>query len=112
VLILPPGHARELRIRRRLSVRERWLIGGVLGTLAALVVALAISLGSAGSKSGHGCIYLTLAANAQTGAEEVYHCGGAARSTCDTALRPGAFPRPAALEVARECRKAGLPVGH
>src|SRR5438045_9366759 len=56
VLILPPGHA----IGRSLSRRERWMVGGVLGVVAALAVALVISLLSAGPSSGHGCIYATI----------------------------------------------------
>src|SRR5205823_5627584 len=36
VLILPPGHAQAVRLRRRLTTRERRLIAGMLAALAAL----------------------------------------------------------------------------
>jgi hypothetical protein len=87
------------------------MIGGVLAVVAALAVALLVSLSTGGRASGHGCIYLTLPANAMTGGTEVYQCGATARSTCASALAPGAFTAQAARQVAAECRKAGLPVG-
>jgi uncharacterized oligopeptide transporter (OPT) family protein len=111
VLILPPGHAQAVGARRPLSVREKRMIGGVVATVAAVIVALVISLSSSSPTSGHGCIYLTLAANAMTGGEEIYQCGAQARSTCATAQAPGAFTADAAHEVAAACRRAGLPVG-
>ena len=105
VLILPPGP----RVAGRLSRRERWLVGGVLGVVAALAVVLVISLVSAGPSSGHGCIYATIPG--VVGAEQVHQCGGTARETCQTVNRPGAYARQAAQTIAAECRKAGLPVG-
>jgi hypothetical protein len=87
------------------------MIGGVLAAVAALVVALVVALSTGGRTSGHGCIYLTLPANAMTGGQEIYECGVTARSTCTTALAPGAFTPLAARAVAAECRKAGVPVG-
>jgi hypothetical protein len=109
VLILPPGHADSLTRRLPLARRERWMIGGVLGVIAALAVALVISLTSGGPSSSHGCIYATIPA--ATGAQQVSECGGAARQTCRTVYAPGAFTAQAAGSVAAECRKAGLPVG-
>jgi hypothetical protein len=108
-MVLPPNHAQLAAARPRVSRRERWMIGAVLGIVAALVVALVISLATAGPSSSHGCIYVTIPAD--TGAQEINLCGAKARSTCASALRPGAFTRQAAPVVARECRKAGLPVG-
>jgi hypothetical protein len=109
VLILPPGHAETVRIGRRLSTREKRLLGGVLGTVVALVVVLVIALSSSGQSSAHGCIYLTIPA--ATGAQQISECGAAARETCASARTHGAFTRQAAGAVAGECRKAGLPVG-
>lgn len=108
MLILPPGHAQELRLRRRASPRERWMIGGVLATLAALALALAISLASSGPSSGHGCIHATIPG--AVGAEQVNECGATARSTCSSVNEPGAYTPNAARAIAAECRKAGLPV--
>ena len=110
MLILPPGHAETLRRPRwPTSTREKWMIGGVLGVVAALVVVLVISFTSSGPSSKSGCIYATLPA--ATGAQQVHECGAAARSTCASANTPGAFTPQAAQTIAAECRKAGLPVG-
>ena len=94
---------------RRLSGRERWMVGGVLGVVAALAIALVISFVTAGPSSGHGCIYATIPG--AVGAEQVHECGATARQTCRTVDTPGAFTAQAAATVAAACRKAGLPVG-
>lgn len=108
MLILPPGHAQDVTLKRHLSPRERWLVRGVLGVVAALAVALVISLATAGKSSSHGCIYLTIPA--ATGAQEVYQCGEAARSTCESTSTPGAFSPQAASAILAECHKAHVPV--
>jgi hypothetical protein len=108
VLILPPGHAESIRVARELSRREKRLVAGVLGVVALLAVALVVSLTTGGHTSGHGCIYVTIPA--ATGAEEIYRCGAAARSTCASVGTPGAFAPEAARSITTECRKAGLPL--
>jgi len=85
------------------------MIAGVLVSVAGLAVILVISLVTAGPRSSHGCVYLTIPA--ATGAQEIYQCGGRARSTCASALRSGAFTPQARRVVVAECRKAALPVG-
>ncbi len=85
------------------------MLRGVLATLAAVAIALGISIGTAGKSSGHGCIYATIAGD--VGAQEVYQCGAGARATCQSVRTPGAFTPQAASTVANECRKAGLSVG-
>ena len=100
---------RTMATRPRLSGRERWMLGGVLGAVAALALALVVSLGTSGQSSGHGCIYVTIPA--ATGAQELNHCGATARALCASALQPGAFTSQAAHVLAVACRKAGLPVG-
>lgn len=109
MLILPPGHAQTVARARRLSKRERQLIGGVLGVVVALVLVLTISLATGGRSSAHGCIHATIAGD--VGAQEIDQCGAGARSTCASALAPGAFTSQAARTIAEQCRKAGLPVG-
>lgn len=109
MLILPPGHAESVRIRRALSAREKRIIGVLLAAIAALAVVLVVSLGSAARNSHNGCIYLTTAA--ATGAQEINQCGAAARTTCASARAPGAYSSAASDAIAAECRKAGLPVG-
>ncbi len=84
------------------------MLRAVLGAVAALIVVLVISLSSAGRTSSHGCIYVTTAA--ATGAQEIYHCGAAARAICESSQVPGAFSPQAAQSIATACRKAGLPV--
>jgi hypothetical protein len=85
------------------------MVGGVLSVVAALAVVLIISFVSAGPSSGHGCIYATIPG--AVGAEQVHECGATARDTCGSVNAPGAYTRQAARTLARECRKAGLPVG-
>lgn len=108
MLILPPGHAQALRVRRRLSSREKWLIGGVLAGVAALIIGVVIALSTAGHSSSRGCIYATIPG--AVGAQQINQCGDAARSICASANVPGSFTPDAARAVAAECRKAGLPV--
>jgi hypothetical protein len=103
VLIMPP----ETATLRRLSKRERWMVGGVLGVVAALAVILVISFVSSGPSSANGCIYATIPG--AVGAVQVHECGATARSTCRTVKV--AYPAQAAQTIAAECRKAGLPVG-
>lgn len=85
------------------------MIGGVLAVVAALALTVVVSLITAGPRSAHGCIYVTIPA--ATGAQEINQCGGVARSTCASALSPGAFTAQARRAVAAECRKARIPVG-
>jgi hypothetical protein len=106
VLILPPDHARPVY---RLSKRERWMVGGVLGVVAVLAVVLVISFVSSGPSSRHGCVYATIPG--AVGAEQVHECGATARATCRSVNAPGAYTTDAARTLAAECRKAGLPVG-
>jgi hypothetical protein len=109
VLIIPPGHAETVQVRWRLSKREKWMVGGVLGVVLALAVVLVISFASSGPSSTSGCIYATIPA--ATGAQQVHECGATAQSTCATVLTPGLFTAQSASAIAAECRKAGLPVG-
>jgi hypothetical protein len=107
VLILPPGHSDTLIARFGLSAREKWMIGGVLGVVAALAVVLVISFASSGPSSGNGCIYATIPG--VVGAQQIHECGSTARATCQTVH--AAYPAQAAQTIAAECRKAGLAVG-
>lgn len=108
-MVLPPGHAEAIAVPRRLTTREKRLITGVLVVVAAIMVALAISIATAGSASGHGCIRATIPG--AVGAEEINQCGAQARTTCQTVEQPGSFTAASARVVAAECRKAGLRVG-
>ena len=103
VLIAPS----ETATLRRLSVREKWMVGGVLGVVAVIVVFLVISFASSGPASGNGCIYATVPG--VVGAEQIHECGATARATCQSVHV--AYTPQAAQTVAAACRKAGLPVG-
>lgn len=109
MLILPPGHADAVRQRRPFRSREKWMIGGVAGVLALVGVALVISFATAGKKSGHGCISVSLAYS--TGGSQIYRCGAAARALCNGVNQPGGLTGKPAETVAEACRKAGLPIG-
>lgn len=109
MLIFPPGHGQAVDARRALPQRERWMVGGALLAVAAVILVLLISIGSGGKTSGHGCIYATVPG--PVGAEEISGCGAEARATCQSARAPGAFTADAARVVIAQCRKAGLPVG-
>lgn len=85
------------------------MLAGVLALVAAIAVALVVSLAAGGPKSGHGCIHATVPG--AVGAVEINQCGAQARATCQSAEQPGAYPPSSARVVAGECRKAGLPVG-
>ena len=94
---------------RPLQRREKWLAGGVGGVMAlVIVVVLAISLTHVGTKSGHGCISVSLAYS--MGGTQTYRCGAGARAMCADVGRPGLSGK-AGSDVAAACRKAGLPVG-
>jgi hypothetical protein len=108
-MVLPPGHAQVIAGPRRLTTREKRLIAGVLTVVAAIVLALVISIATAGTASGRGCIHTTIPG--AVGAQEIDQCGAQARATCQTAGRPGSFTAASARVVAAQCRKAGLPVG-
>jgi hypothetical protein len=109
MLILPPGHAEAVGRPSSIRPREKVMIGGVVGVVAVLAVALVISFATAGHKSGHGCISVGLAYS--TGGAQIYRCGASARALCASVNRPGGTFGGAAHSLAVECRKAGLPVG-
>jgi len=102
-MVMPPDQA----VVRRLSKREKWMIGGVLVVVAAILVVLVISFASSGPSSSNGCIYATIPG--AVGAEQVHQCGATARATCQSVH--AAYTAQAAQTIAAECRKAGLPVG-
>jgi hypothetical protein len=108
MLILPPGHWQAVAARQRLRTRDKWIIASVLGLVAAGVVALVISFASSGRTSGNGCVDVT--SQYVTGGTELYRCGPGARSLCNSVGVGGGYGAALSLAIARECRKAGLPV--
>lgn len=108
LLILPPGHAQSVAAPRRLARRERWMIGAVLGLVALGAIALVISFASGSKSSSNGCIHVTV--QYVTGATQLDKCGREARSVCSSIGQPGGYAGALAEAIARECRKADLPV--
>jgi hypothetical protein len=109
VLILPPGHAAEtLRPRYRLNVRERWIIGFLLAVVAALAIAVAVSIGTAEHKTANGCVDVKFPTT--IGNAELYQCGSQARALC-ASVGTTRFTDVEGRAVAVQCRKASLPVG-
>jgi hypothetical protein len=108
-MVLPPGHGQTIATPRQLSPREKRLIRGVLAVVSVIVVALVISIATAGQSSAHGCIRTTIPGD--VGAQQIDECGVQARDTCQTVHQAGVFPPASARVVAAECRKAGLPIG-
>jgi hypothetical protein len=104
-MILPAGHAQQIRKPYALRRREKAMIGGVLATVLVIAVVLVISLTTAGKKSGHGCISVSLGYS--IGGQTFHSCGQAARQFCAGAHKPG-LTGAAGDAVARECRKAGI----
>jgi hypothetical protein len=109
VLILPPGHAEQVRAPLRGGVRERWMlwIGGLLTVALAIVAVIAIT--TSGKSSRNGCVAVTIPYS--LGGQQIYKCGQAARSFCTSAGQPGGFTGTAGHVVAVQCRKAGLAFG-
>src|ERR1700729_1534635 len=106
MMILPPGHAEEVRRRKEFAPRERWLIRGVVGVVAALLVGLVISLATGETTSHKGCVPVSLAYS--TGGAHITRCGGGAKSRCQGVAHAGGTPGAPAQAVATACRKAGL----
>jgi hypothetical protein len=109
MLILPPGHGQAVAARRQLTGRERWVagLGAVLSLL--LIVAVVISLTGGSKAPGKGCLNVTFASS--MGADVIDSCGVAAKQTCAAVGTPGGYTGAAGRELARDCRRLGLPVG-
>lgn len=94
---------------RRITRRERWILGGVLALVAVLVVTVAVSFTSKQRTSHNGCIDVSAAT--VIGGSELYRCGAAARDLCTAPNGPTATDNISFRRaLADACRKAGLPV--
>ncbi len=106
-MIIPSGHWQRVSEPRRITRRERWLIGGVVGLLAVVVVAVAIAFTSHQRTSHHGCIDVSAAT--VIGGSDLYRCGEAARGLCTSDTGTGAANTSFQRARAAACRNAGLP---
>ena len=107
VLIMPPGHHRDVASRRALNARERGFVmtGVALGLVLVVVIVVAVS--SSSPTSSHGCVYVTIPSS--TGGLSLQGCGAKARRICADVQVPGLYSAGARLQVIDECRKAGVP---
>lgn len=108
MLIIPPGHWREVSRPRKISRREQWFVGLGIGLLALLAVVVVISFTSVQRSSAHGCIDVSAAT--VIGGSELYRCGSAARDLCTAPSGRGSSNIAFRRALADACRKAGLPV--
>ncbi len=106
MLILPPGHGHATLVRRRFSVRERWIVGGVLVVSVALVLVVLIALLSTSSKPARGCLNVDVPG--PIGAQEFRQCGAQAREFCASIDTTSGLSASARQEIAAACRKIGL----
>jgi hypothetical protein len=109
MLILPPGHWQEVTRSRQRRPRDRWLIGSALVLLAAVAVALTISVLSPGGSSRDGCVDVTAAS--ATGGFQLDRCGAQARALCDRPTQAGPPTLAFVQAIVSQCRKSGFPVG-
>jgi hypothetical protein len=85
------------------------MVGGVLGALAILIVAVVVSLATAGHSTGNGCVNVDIPSS--LGSQNFYKCGAEARAMCAAVGTPGGLTGVAGRAAAAECRKLSLPVG-
>src|ERR1700753_1831681 len=105
MMILPPGHAEEVRRRQSFAPRERWLVRGVVGVVSALAWVLVMSLATGETTSRKGCVSVSLAYS--TGGDHITRCGDGAKSLCQGVGHAGGIIGAPAQTVATACRKAG-----
>ena len=109
MLILPPGHAQTIGTARKFTIREKWILGSVLATVAGLALIVVIAIASTEQTSTRNCINVT--APSFIGAEQISGCGAQAREICNAAADQGKYNQALAQTIAAECRKVGIPVG-
>jgi hypothetical protein len=110
MLILPPGHQREVANRGPLAGRERRLVAGVGVLVAVIIVAVVIGIAGGGSSTfKKGCLNISYAS--AVGNQTITRCGSEARATCQSLGTPGGFTGTVEKLFADQCRKFHLPVG-
>jgi hypothetical protein len=110
VLILPPGHAREASLGRRLAPRERRLVVGMLALAGVLMAVVIVSLtGAGGDGARRGCLDVSFPST--LGVQQVIRCGAGAREACGSVGAPGGFTGRLGALMAADCRRLRLPIG-
>jgi hypothetical protein len=108
MLILPPGHGTAVLARRRVSAREKWIVGSVLAASIVLLLVVVISLVSTSSKPARGCLNVDVPG--PIGAQEFRQCGAQAREFCASIGSASGLSAAARQEIAAACRGIGLAV--
>jgi uncharacterized membrane protein len=106
--MLPAGHYQQISQPRTLGVREKWILGSVLGLVAVIAVAVVVAFTSVQKQSHNGCIDVSAAT--VIGGSELYRCGAGARALCTAPSGAGTSNLAFRRALADACRKAGLPV--
>jgi len=106
MLIMPPGHHKEVASRRALSARERGFVMTGVAVALVLVVVIVAAVSKSTPTSGHGCVYVTITSS--TGALTLQGCGARARRICAQVNVPAAYSGGTRAQVIDECRKAGV----
>lgn len=109
MLILPPGHNRSLSTPGRLRKRERWMIGGVSGLCAVLVVVVILAVAGTGGGLRRGCFSVTFASS--LGGQPISACGAQARALCTSIGTPSGYSGSVGDRLAVQCRRLKLKVG-
>jgi hypothetical protein len=109
VLILPPGHGQAVANPRRLGRRERWIVSGVAGVSAALLIVAIVAFTSGTAKVGRGCINVMV--QSSLGGQPFAGCGSKARTMCAAVNAPGGYIGVVGDALAAACRKQGIKVG-
>jgi hypothetical protein len=84
------------------------MIGGVVGLVAVIAVAVVVAFTSVQRQSRNGCIDVSAAT--VIGGSELYRCGAAARALCTAPAGASSQNVAFSRALAEACRKAGLPV--
>ena len=106
---LPPDHHREVAAGRRLGRRERVIAAAMAVLVIAVAVVSIVSLASSSAPARRGCLNATVPG--PIGATFFRQCGAEARQICATLSSHRGLGSFGAGIVARDCRRAGLPVG-
>jgi len=85
------------------------MVGSVLGVVLVVAVVIVISIAGGGKTVPRGCVDVTI--SGPIGGEELYRCGEEAVSLCASVGKANGFTGDPGRDVARACRKTGLPVG-
>jgi hypothetical protein len=109
LLILPPGHNKEINSGRRIVGRERRLVIAVGVLTVAILVGVVIGIAGGGTKPNPRCLNVSFASS--LGVQNVTECGAKAGDTCAAIGTSYGFTGLAGRLVTAECHRLKLKVG-